>query len=560
MPIPYNIWGGDKLWLAYGDGRWTFGPDYWFHHSFLSAPLPPAEKGELWTSHLSLGAPYPPPPMAPYSNPYPYDTYWGTAPDGEMLLYGAAHDHKKGVISYFMFWYEEGVNIGMDWEDYGMGISNHTENGIDGYELINHTRTGELTYYSTSLGGMNQFYPSEYRTFKYAYSSQGGQPILVLVTFWGTVAVSTDWGETWSEPVFPTEHYSAEEEISAFLYSEVAMDYGPEGSSTIAVANGQEIWRSKDNGATFQISYGYEDALGSGLWDPADCNAHVGWAYTLHCNKKQDPECVWIQIAELGGGLDNPEKLVQRNLTPTCEVGGWEDQAYFLVSEAFQDDIFEGTCFYPLDHPSTGARGDPRTHPPVTIGIKYLPGTGRWWAFEMGHFFDAHWLVFSDDDGVTWSKILCDHATESNWEYMHPFFSPRKWPFNESYQLMQEMGGSGWQHNVRDIIEHPDDPQIVISMGECWLKTTYAVSDPAGRFGGTFEPVRRVWTEEADFLAYPEYNPWGQLESMGGNELTCLSISKDGGLTWGHPFSITPYWGFSNQDEIQHSRLVVVNR
>lgn len=551
MPIPYNIWGGDFHWLAYGQGRFTSGHFFNEAFSWWEGMVPQRAQNEDWVCYHVLGHPEDP-PQAPYFHPEPWGVSYTAEPYALRYVMGWAYEPVKGVISYYIWWGEPGGLPGSDAEGYGAAISNHLQHGRGGVEVLDHTYDGAFVWDDPQYGS-SAIWPSNYNTMAYAYSSEGAQPLLVMNNWDGLTLVSWDWGESWSEPAWPEFYYDYPGEGGCGPFSEVAMGWGPEGSDTICVAGGNDCWRSTDNGQTMDITYAPYDWLNEGKWDPASCHAHIGDFFTIQSNGKQDPDCVWVAVAYYG--LDSPEKFVQRNLTPTCEPGGWEDRAYFLVSEDFQDDIFEGTNFYPPDHSCVSCRGDPYTFGPVIIGLKYLPGTDRWWA--LGHDYSGRWLLFSDDQGITWSKILCDHANEENWPSMHPFFSPRMWPWNESYQQSLAMNMTGYWSSVLDIVEHPDDPNIVVALGECWLKVDYAVGDPAGRFGGTFEPVMKTWVEEAEFLKFKEYSSWA--DGWGDDE-TCLCVSLDGGLTWGQPFGITPYSPDYNHNNPRLSRLGVVRR
>lgn len=561
MPVPYNIFDvPGLLFLAYGCAEWIFGWEMQVQHSFILTQVP--EEGEYWTCYGPQGWATLTPPC-PYYNILPFNS--SSEPERYREVGGWDYEYKEGVLTYFVSQNasDPAHYAGADYEGYIFGILNHLDHGRGecekGRDLWKDT--SQVLMYSDPTYGLSVMHPGAYDSFKYAYSAVGGAPLLVMSRDEMITSVSWDHGKTWSTPRWPSYYYPGSPwDGGCQGYSELAMGYGPEGSDTFCLAGGNDVWRSTSNGLALDITYASTDYAGNGLWDPAYCNAHVGYVYTIKCNNKPDPNTIWMIIAEnsledVPGGPN--DKRVQRNFTPTCEPSGWEDQAHYFVSPAFSKDIYEGTLFYPSDHPTFP--GSPRVNDPLVIGITYLPGTNRWWAYEMGHYYDGHWLVFSDDDGVTWSKILCDHATPGNWPKMHPFFSPRKWPFNESYALYTSMNSSGWSHSVCDIIEHPDDPNIVITIGEYWLKTSEEVLDPGGRFDdGMAYPLIKETMPEADFLRFAEYNPYGRLQAMNSNPYCAMCISEDGGMTWGRPFSYAPLWNYGNNSEMWNSRLAAI--
>lgn len=558
-PVPYNIFDvGDLYWVAYGMAYWASG-EVWDHPiNVFKGDMPEEQTNWEWECYAPDLHPINV-PDAPYFNP---DTFhnddYGSDTNGWRGYLGWAYEKISGRITYFL--YQEtplgAVHYeGASYDTYIMGVCSVLDFGETAYPNGRewYWDYSEQLYFSYgSTPSYEVLMPGSFKGMEYVYSS--GKPLLVVSGWAGETAVSWDYGVTWEPVVWPSNYADLYEgSYNFYEYSPERIAGGPPGSNAFAIA-GVEIFRSKDNGASLDVSLSHDLSIG---------NPHVIDAYVIGCNEKPDPDTVWIALGNAHNNTGPSVKCVQRNLSAQCDPSGWEDVGYYLVSQDFQEDLFEGTVFYPDDYPATYRRGDPYTNDPMPIGMKYFPNSGRWWAFEMGHYFHGHWLIYSDDDGVTWNKSLCDHKNSANWPNMHPFFAPRLWPWSESYSLFQSLNNSGWQSNVCDIIEHPDDPNILITIGEYWLKSEDPVEDPAGRFqdeDGYAYPLVQASMTEAQYLEFARYNStpdsYYSLMSMGANAWNAMCISEDGGATWGRPFSFSPRW--SSYDEYdQSSRLIV---
>jgi hypothetical protein len=559
MPIPYNVFGGDVLWLALGGDSHQSGGDQDKPFSWLEANKPVVGFNKLWNMYYIQGI-----PQWGGQLPWYQHSPWTDPTDPPLefrSMYGTAYDKYNKVIASFILWGKgtepDGWPAIWDWDGYVSAISKGIDGGRGEWELFH--KVGDSSFGNIFKFGEEVIYANE--SFTYLHIKEKLTDSLLIASYGhGACILSFDHGETWTPVVWAGE-YDDPWEGGCNVAGEMGSHFcgGPPGSEVFLINGGNDVWKSDDLGASMHIGYAPYDWGGEGKWDPASAPAFVGDTYCMACNGKQAPDTVYLLPSYYS--VVAGEKYLQRNLTFKCEPDGWETNSYYMVSEAYQDNIYEGYAVYPPDYPTVGLRGTPWVNSLLPRYIKHLPGSDRWWI--LGHDLSGGYdiLIFSDDDGVTWSNILCDHTGTNN-DRMIGFFNQAWWPFSVSYDLYLNYNVPGHSPGcgrgfVYDVCEHPEDPNIVVALGHCWWQEDFPIADPNGRWDGTMEPVNE-WTatpeELKDILKY-QGQPGARLNGRGMHE-NCIAISNDGGDTWGRPFSITPSWDHtSGQEEPQLKRL-----
>ena len=526
MPFPYNVFLSVPVWIAgsyssYGWRDYEDSPIVW-----MLGDLPT----DFWNMYYAQGIPNWPNGIWYHPNVWPnYLTRWGGY---RINNAGCDLDKENGILSFYQMY--ESIGNNMDcawWNNYMMQMANFKVNSLNTPEIINlsnrmifndgtSNRTLTPCMYN---GGM-----------RYVYTKDDPKnSVLAIAEDYGFLGISHDNGENFNI-IIPdhVDHVSYPDGM-------FCVTGGPPGSNTILWGSYNDLFVTQDYLTSFITLQ--TAGPGSGIYHiennpTGDIKAHA-------CNLKKAPDTVWVAIGawrnthyDSGDGLG---KSV-RNLTTGCEVTGWETHSIPVVSQAFEDDLYEGTVFYPADYWQESVRGTNRKLDWWATSLKYV--NGKFWLLN-GPDID-NTLPFSEDDGLTWSKILCDHLNASNWKSMHPFFSPRLWPWSESWALHVSMNYSGGGA-VMDIESHPDDPDILVSIGSFWLKDFVPCLDPAGRDHiwpeAIVEPLNIADPVSIEIMnnTYHHYLPGQIYESVAYG---AISISMDNGVTWGKPISTSPRW------------------
>jgi len=535
------------MWAAFSDEP----------YSWIRTWLP--DSNDVWNTYYVPGYENDPGvgPWEGYSSHYPwYHNDPGSTPPndyghGRFNNIGVSYDHVNKKLTFMQF-----DDVAYNEYRYNLQVTEIDFSDLDNPVISKVKDWGDAwTWYSPFWEGIEVQNTGLLGACRYCYPGADGQPVLVISSWYGDIGVSYDNGATWIHRPDLGHNYLGPGVYSlSENHNYYSIEYGPPGSDTIALVGTWTIWKSSNLGDTWEISwvsYGagdFSDPDGS-TYGPLE-NGRFYETYAIGCNKKPDPDCVWMTIGWRDSELD--QGIVQRNLSPTLEYESWENTSYRLVSAEYELDIFESTVVYPNDWIVPSQRGQPFIVRCIPTAIKYFPGSGRWWAFcfrenlTLCNPNDSNFLIFSDDDGLTWSKILCDHLNEENWPSMHPFFSPRAWPFSEvddGWTQCVAMNYTGFGA-VCDIVEHPDDPNIIVTVGYHWLRAPGTWDDPAGRGDGTVSFVAPSVTAQ-ELADNPQYGPG--LRSL-GNYKAVYCVSMDGGLTWGDVSCVMPTWAYPYAD------------
>jgi hypothetical protein len=570
-PIPYNIFGGTGLvwlstgWASYASNAYEDRPIGW-----TTGFLPPEGQTLIkdipfWDLFYIPGIKDWPHPL-PWFHPCPWEHYGinhdDRTPQYRGNLVAVDYDHVNNILSIYQLYHEVGANASATWwDDYANQIVNISPATLDKFITYDHTEWpgipppipgappeetfGDMIFYDPDWGFDRLLVPCyNIGAMRYVYPKEDGSPVLAVVDDYAFMMLSHDNGKTFDPVIIvdallddPITYYP-----SNFPEFNYCISAGPPGSNTIAYGLDNDLYVTQDLTTAF-ISLQFSGPA-SGPYKIE--NSPISDLMSHACNGKPAPDTVWIAASysrqDYEGPGDDLGKTV-RNTTEKCDRSGWETNSIPIVSKDFEDDIWEGTVFYPSDYPTVSYRGNPRTFYCWPEQMKYLPGTDTFWIF--GGDAVQHWLAYSEDGGLSWSKRLCDHKNPSNWINMHPFLSPRWWPWSQSYQLYLDMYYSG-TGAINDIIEHPDDPNIIITSGRFWMAHDEPCVDPGGRThvwpDGIIEPAYSFdpLTVEVMNDLYPHYLP-GQLYPH-GSRYSNVCISRDGGLTWGPPTPTYPFW------------------
>ena len=550
------------LWLATDlpSYQWPYSDDT--PYSFLKKWLP--VYGDVWDTYYVPGIP----DWDGEESHYPwYHNDPGDTPPNDFAHsrwnnIGVSYDHVDKILTFMQMYYSGVVQhpeLGSPSKYWKLLITNIDFTDLDNPVITTTDVTdSNLFWYSDLWGDYVLFDTAELGVFRYCYPTSDGSAVLAASNYWGDMAISLDHGLTWSVVHDLGAIASGNDETYSYCeplnYYSIA--YGTPGSDTIAIRGETTIWKSNDLGETWDLTW----VAGYGItWNPAEpwfeaqINGLTERCYALESNRKSDPDCIWIEFS--GIPQEGEDGVIQRNTSETLDQSAWEETTYVVVSESYQENIFENTFIHPDDWPVPYDRGTPFVAFPIPSALKYFPRSGRWWAFAFRERvtycapISSGFLIFSDDDGQTWSNILCDHKNEENWQYMHPFFSPRCWPLcrtADGYTMHVNMNYSGFGA-VCDIIEHPDDPNILVTVGYHWLRSNETVEDPAGR-GDGYAYYLGADATPAELAEYSQYDPG--LRSL-GNHRAAYSMSLDGGATWSQPTSVMPMWAYPYADHYE---------
>jgi len=289
---------------------------------------------------------------------------------------------------------------------------------------------------------------------------------------------SFDDGQTWTPfqylPVGPSEDPS---------FQPLSLAYGENGQWAVA-------------GAIFnQDTFDYDVYL----FRSVGAHAASGW-FGNATEAGTEPQAIaygnglWI-VGMSGPGFTG---RIWRCLDPDFVEAGFEDAGRVVVSTGFQSDVYEGTVgLYPTSL--------------VVNEIRYLPragGGGRWWIYG-----SINALVYSDDDGVTWSNALCNHASGSGGDTIHPILDWRR------SNAAGYNGSSAAHPRITYITQSPDNLDLLIAVGCTYEREEDGITDPLRVFatstdgGTTWGPVRQVPSPDPIQTA-PEPGGWALIRPV----------------------------------------------
>lgn len=297
----------------------------------------------------------------------------------------------------------------------------------------------------------------------------------ILINGPGDYIISYDDGLTWTEPVNAA--------IGATIHPHWVW---PEFYGTLGVVGSIETRVNTNiayNHEAGVVAYAYVDSLWFGLgirrgtFDGSDYQWDQGLNHGDEVGEGGDivfvPESgwfsqsrsphlvidyangVWIAVAGYQGTLDYSDfrtPAMRINPTPNMDPESW-GEPFWPVSETFYSDVYEGTVSDEDLSPTNkgfdfwSGRGRLKFIPQFNH-----PAGGRWWLLGRP---DS--LLFSDDNGQTWSKSLADHTGPE--ENMHPMLNWRRSHELEGSPIIPDSS------QITDIIGGPGESGELIAIG-----------------------------------------------------------------------------------------------
>lgn len=290
----------------------------------------------------------------------------------------------------------------------------------------------------------------------------------IVFDFVGGYYVSTDNGLTWSARQYsaPVPFYVAP---NAFYYGLVGVD----GQFNTRHITPHHYLEEQQIGYGFMLTIPFRAGIrrslgpnGSLGWDnslePTDfASGGCGWAAETTPPMMHGANGRWIAAVGYDGtqGYDDDTFALEVvppmriNTSPDLDPGSW-GAPFWPVSEAFYTDIYGG-------FKTGGSYGVAALQFEYGHGrLKFIPQAdhaagGRWWFMGM-----QDCILYSDDNGVTWSNSLADHTgAEAN---MHPILN---------WRASHALGYRYTPSKILDILSDPRDSGRLIAIGVTYART-----------------------------------------------------------------------------------------
>ena len=187
----------------------------------------------------------------------------------------------------------------------------------------------------------------------------------------------------------------------------------------------------------------WENSIEPGRFD----SGGTGWEFSLRADPIGAGNGRWIAVVNYENCRSDEGLIpnIRINTTATMEPGSWRAPEW-LISQSFCQDIYQGAGPTPSAPSYTATNfgwGEGTSHG----RIKFIPQVGhaaggRWWILGC-----RNTLLYSDDNGDTWSNSLADHIEDPG--AMHPLLNWR------NINALGPQLPKGPEPKVLDIISDP---------------------------------------------------------------------------------------------------------